>query len=294
MTKRWTDNLLAGKRTIVTGAAHGLGRAIAIACVRAGGQVLLTARDRGALAEALEESKPAPKQALFHVADLTRPTEVDSIHKAAVAAFGGVDVLINNAGVGVDSLRGDYWNHPVRYWEANADAYRRFHEINVQAPIHLTLLVTPEMRARNWGRIMTTTTSLNTMIAGGMAPYGSSKAAIEAFTASVAADLKDTGVTANVIAPGGPADTRMIAADIPREDLIPADCLADPAVWLSSSLSDGVTGRRYLGARWNRELPPEIAAAEAGAPVAWTGFGVQSRAPKSNAADHLPGNFSNT
>ena len=117
---------------------------------------------------------------------------------------------------------------------------------------------------------------------------------IEAFTASVAADLKDTGVTANVIAPGGPADTRMIAADIPREDLIPADCLADPAVWLSSSLSDGVTGRRYLGARWNRELPPEIAAAEAGAPVAWTGFGVQSRAPKSNAADHLPGNFSNT
>jgi NAD(P)-dependent dehydrogenase (short-subunit alcohol dehydrogenase family) len=283
MTQRWTDGLLAGKRIIVTGGAHGLGRAIAIACVGAGGQVLFTARDRGALAEAMEESQPAPKQALFHVADLTRPAEVDSIHQAAVAAFGGVDVLINNAGVGVDSVRGNYWDDPVRYWEPDTDTYRRFYEINVQAPIHLTLLVSPEMRARNWGRIITTTTSLNTMIRGGLAPYGSSKAAIEAFTASVAADLKDTGVTANVIAPGGPADTRMVVADIPREDLIPADCLADPAVWLCSSLSDGVTGRRYVGAKWNRELPPEIAAEEAGAPIAWTGFGVQARVPKGKA-----------
>jgi len=283
MTRHWTDNLLAGKRIIVSGAAHGLGRAIAIACVRAGGQVLFTARARAALAEAVEESQPAAKQALLHVADLTRPNEVDSIHQAAVAAFGGVDVLINNAGVSVDSVRGDYWNNPVRYWEPDTDTYRRFYEINVQAPIHLTLLVTPEMRARNWGRIITTSTSLNTMIRGGMAPYGSSKAAIEAFTASVAADLRDTGVTANVIAPGGPADTRMVVADIPREDLIPADSLADPAVWLSSSLSDGVTGHRYLGAKWNRKLAPEIAADQAGAPIAWTGFGEQAQVPKGKA-----------
>jgi NAD(P)-dependent dehydrogenase (short-subunit alcohol dehydrogenase family) len=121
------------------------------------------------------------------------------------------------------------------------------------------------------------------MIRGGMAPYGSSKAAIEAFTASVAADLRDTAVTANVIAPGGPADTRMVVGEMSREDLIPANCLADPAVWLSSSLSDGVTGRRYLGAKWDRSLPPEIAAGAAGAPIAWTGFGEQSKALESNA-----------
>ena len=120
-------------------------------------------------------------------------------------------MLINNAGVSVDSVRGDYWNNPVRYWEPDTDTYRRFYEINVQAPIHLTLLVTPEMRARKWGRIVTTSTSLNTMIRGGMAPYGSSKAAMEAFTASVAADLRDTGVTANVVAPGGPADTAWLS-----------------------------------------------------------------------------------
>lgn len=279
----WTDGLLSGKRIIVTGAAHGLGRAIAVACVKAGGQVLFTARDRAALNAAVEESKAAAKQAVVHVADLTRPDEVDGIYRAAVSVFGGVDVLVNNAGVSVDSLRDDYWHNPVRYWEPVADTYRRFYEINVQAPIRLTLLATAEMRARNWGRIMTTTTSLNTMIGGGMAPYGSSKAAIEAFTASVAADLAATGVTANVIAPGGPADTRMIIADIPRADLIPVDCLADPVVWLSSHLSDGVTAQRYLGAKWDRALPPADAAAVAGAPIAWTGFGVQSYVPKGNA-----------
>ena len=102
------------------------------------------ARDRAALAEALEESQPAAKQALLHVADPARPSEVDSVHQAAVAAFGGVDVLINNAGVSVDSVRGDYWNNPVRYWgTGNTDTYRRFYEINVQAPIHLTLLARP-------------------------------------------------------------------------------------------------------------------------------------------------------
>lgn len=279
----WTDNLLAGKRIIVTGAAHGLGRAIAIACVKAGGQVLFTARDKTALGEAVDESKPAAKQALIHTADLTQPAEVDGIHHAAVKAFGGVDVLINNAGVSNDSLRDDYWTKPVRFWETDADTYRRFYEINVQAPIRLTLLATPDMQARKWGRIMTTTTSLNTMITGGMGPYGSSKAAIEAFTSIVAADLAASGVTANVIAPGGPADTRMIIADIPRADLIPADCLADPAVWLSSHLSDGVTARRFLGAKWDRALAPEKAAEEAGAPIAWTGFGTQSYSPKGNA-----------
>jgi NAD(P)-dependent dehydrogenase (short-subunit alcohol dehydrogenase family) len=279
----WTYGLLSGKRIIVTGAAHGLGRAIAVACVKAGGQVLFTARDKAALGEARDESMASPKQGLIHVADLTRPAEVDGIYHAAIQAFGGVDVLINNAGVSNDSLRDDYWTNPVRFWETDADTYRRFYEINVQAPIRLTLLATPEMRVRKWGRVMTTTTSLNTMITGGMGPYGSSKAAIEAFTSIVAADLADSGVTANVIAPGGPADTRMIIADIPREDLIPVDCLAAPAVWLSSHLSDGVTGRRFLGAKWDRNLPPEKAAQEAGAPVAWTGFGTQSYIPKGNA-----------
>ena len=283
MGQHWTDGALAGKRIIVTGAAHGLGRSIAIACVKAGGQVLFTARDDAALNEAVEESAPVAKQAATHVADLTRPDDVDGIYHAAVKAFGGVDVLINNAGVSNDSLRPDYWHNPVRYWETSADTYRRFYEINVQAPIRLCLMVTPEMRARNWGRLITTTTSLNTMIAGGMGPYGSSKAAIEAFTATMASDLAGTGVTANVIAPGGPADTRMIIADIPREDLIPVDCLAAPSVWLASHRSDGVTGRRYLGAQWDKTLPPEQAAEAASAPIAWTGFGARAYAPKGNA-----------
>jgi NAD(P)-dependent dehydrogenase (short-subunit alcohol dehydrogenase family) len=96
----------------------------------------------------------------------------------------------------------------------------------------------------------------------------------------MAADLAGTGVTANVLAPGGPADTRMTkGVKVPPEALIPADCMAAPAVWLSSNASDGVTAKRILGIKWDRTLPPAQAALAAAAPVAWTGFGDQMRVP---------------
>jgi NAD(P)-dependent dehydrogenase (short-subunit alcohol dehydrogenase family) len=215
------------------------------------------------------------------MADLAQRDQMAGIAEVAKVAFGGVDILVNNAGVSMDTLRSDYWHNPVRYWQEGIDTYRRYFEINVLAAIHLTLLVTPEMQARKWGRIMCVSTSLNTMISGGMAPYGSTKAALESFTASVAADNAKSGITANALAPGGPADTRMIIADIPRDELIPADCLAAPAVWLASDAAAHVTGRRFLGSKWDRTLPPEQAAVAAGAPIAWTGYGVQSYVPKS-------------
>jgi hypothetical protein len=87
-------------------------------------------------------------------------------------------------------------------------------------------------------------------------------------------------VTANVLAPGGPADTRMVAGvNVPREALIPADCMAAPAVWLSSNASDGISGKRFLGVKWDPSLPPGEAAEKAMAPVAWRGYGDQMRAP---------------
>jgi NAD(P)-dependent dehydrogenase (short-subunit alcohol dehydrogenase family) len=118
------------------------------------------------------------------------------------------------------------------------------------------------------------------MLLAGQAAYGVSKAGLEAITSVMAGDLAGTGVTANVLAPGGPADTRMLdGVNVPRGALIPADCMAAPAVWLASNASDGVTGKRFLGIKWDRNLPAAQAAIAAAAPVAWTGFGDQMRAP---------------
>jgi len=271
---------LSGKRIIVTGAARGLGKHMAIACARAGAHVLFTATDRRALEETVEESGVDHQRAVVHAADVQHPGQVASIADAATKAFGGVDVLFNNAGVGTGSLRPDFWENPIRFWMVSDADYRKFLEINTLSAVRLASIVVPGMIAQGWGRIVNVTTSLSTMLLAGQAAYSVSKAGLEAVTSVMAGDLAGTGVTANVLAPGGPADTRMLAGiNVPREALIPADCMAAPAVWLASNASDGVTGRRFLGVKWDRGLPPAEAALAAGAPVAWTGYGEQMRPP---------------
>jgi len=96
---------LTGKRIIVTGAARGLGKHMAIACIRSGAQVLLTATDRYALEETVGEAQAAADQAAIHLADVRQAAQVDTIVDAAQRAFGGVDVLFNNAGIGTGSIR---------------------------------------------------------------------------------------------------------------------------------------------------------------------------------------------
>jgi NAD(P)-dependent dehydrogenase (short-subunit alcohol dehydrogenase family) len=269
---------LSGKRIIITGAARGLGKHMAIACARAGAQVLLTATDLQALEQTAEESG-VPRTAV-HVADMREPAAVESIVEAAERAFGGVDVLINNAGIGTGAIRSDFWENPIKFWTIKDADYRRFIEINTLSAVRLAALVAPQMIASKWGRIVNVTTSLSSMLLAGQAAYGVSKAGLEAITSVMAGDLAGTGVTANVLAPGGPADTRMLdGVNVPRGALIPADCMAAPAVWLASNASDGVTGKRFLGIKWDRNLPAAQAAIAAAAPVAWTGFGDQMRAP---------------
>jgi NAD(P)-dependent dehydrogenase (short-subunit alcohol dehydrogenase family) len=271
---------LTGKRIIITGAARGLGKYMAIACIRAGAQVLFTATDAKALDETIEESQASTGQAVAHVADVRHPAEVGSIVDAAQRAFGGVDVLFNNAGIGTGSIRPDFWENPIKFWTIQDADYRRFLEINTLSAVKLASLVVPQMIAAKWGRIVNVTTSLSTMLMAGQAAYSVSKAGLEAITAVMADDLAGTGVTANVLAPGGPADTRMVmGVNVPRDALIPADCMAAPAVWLASNASDGVTGKRFLAIKWNHAVSQAEAALGAAAPVAWTGYGDQMRPP---------------
>jgi NAD(P)-dependent dehydrogenase (short-subunit alcohol dehydrogenase family) len=110
------------------------------------------------------------------------------------------------------------------------------------------------------------------MIREGSPTYGPSKAALEAFSAIMAKDLAGTGVTVNVLVPGGVTNTGMVPleAGYAREEMIQPDIMAPPLNWLISEAAGDVTGRRFLAINWDSALPPEQAAAKAGAPVAWT------------------------
>src|ERR1700720_2949085 len=111
---------------------------------------------------------------------------------------------------------------------------------------------------QGWGRIVNVTTSLGTMINLGFPTYGPSKAALEALSAIMAKDLDGTGVTVNVLVPGGITNTPMVSeSGFDRAQMIQPEVMAPPLLWLVSDAAGKVTGRRFLGVHWDPELPPE-------------------------------------
>jgi NAD(P)-dependent dehydrogenase (short-subunit alcohol dehydrogenase family) len=264
------------RTAIVTGAAGGIGRAMVGGLLGAGMRVAAvdrTADGLAALAEAARERQQGGNLLTIE-ADLAQEEAIDTVVSAARARFGTIDILVNNAGVGQATLRSDNRTNPIKFWEVTPDQWKLFVAVHTNAPMALSRALVHDMMRQRWGRIVNVTTSLGTMIRDGSPTYGPSKAALEAFSAIMAKDLAGTGVTVNVIVPGGLTNTGMIPDEVPyaRQDMIQPDVMVPPLQWLLSEAASGVTGRRFLGVHWDPALPPEQAAEKAGAPVAWTGI----------------------
>ena len=203
---------------------------------------------------------PAGERLFTLTADIRDPADCARVVAAVEKRFGAVHGLVNNAAIGP-------WYTPEgkspKFYEVPAERWQRTIDTNVNGTFLMSQAVAPRLIAGGWGRIVNVTTSLGTMTMGGMAPYGPSKGAIEAATAVMAADLAGTGVTANVLVPGGAADTPMVPqfAAPDRSKLISPHVMVAPIVWLTSRSADGVTARRFIGIDWDQD--PQ------GAPVAW-------------------------
>jgi NAD(P)-dependent dehydrogenase (short-subunit alcohol dehydrogenase family) len=261
---------------IVTGAAGGIGRALVGGLLGAGIRVAAVDRTEEGLAALAAEAAAAGRGAalLTITADLSRDDATADIVGRTRGKFGKVDILVNNAGIGQATLRAENWQRPIRFWEVNPDDWRRFVAVHTTAPLLLAQAVVPGMMEARWGRIVNVTTSLGTMIRSGSPTYGPSKAALEAFSAIMAKDLDGSGVTVNVLVPGGVTNTAMVPLEsgFDRQQMIQPEVMASPLVWLVSEAATGVTGRRFLAVHWDPALPPAEAAEKAGAPVAWTGI----------------------
>jgi NAD(P)-dependent dehydrogenase (short-subunit alcohol dehydrogenase family) len=262
------------RAAIVTGAAGGIGRALVKGLLGVGVQVAAVDRTRDGLeavtAAAREQGRE--RNLLTIEADLSRDGAVADIVQQALGRFGAIDILVNNAGIGQATLRPGNWQQPLRFWDITADQWRQFVAVHTTAPLLLAQAVVPGMTERKWGRIVNVTTSLGTMIRSGSPTYGPSKAALEAFSAIMSKDLDGSGITVNVLVPGGVTNTPMVPleAGFDRQDMIQPEVMAAPLVWLVSEAAGGVTGRRFLAVHWDPALPPAQAAEKAGAPVAWT------------------------
>ena len=115
--------------------------------------------------------------------------------------------------IGQASVKADARGNPIRLWEIDPADWSRFLAVNGTAPIMMARAVVPGMLKAGSGRVITVTTSLGTMVREGYTLYGSSKAAAESAMAVLAADLKGTGVTSNVLVPGGVTNTPLVGSN---------------------------------------------------------------------------------
>ena len=205
---------MAGERqvAIVTGAASGIGRAMALGLLEGGINVAAVDKEAVWLDELKAEAGGKGFSGALQTirADLTDPASFESIVPTVLGRAGRIDILVNNAGIGQGSIRADQRRNPLRFWEITPEQWGRFVAVNATAPLMMARAVVPHMLGAGRGRIVTVTTSLGTMLREGYNLYGASKAAAEAATAVMSADLTGTGVTANVLVPGGMTDTRIV------------------------------------------------------------------------------------
>ena len=273
------DGKLIGKVVLLTGAGRGLGRAMALALSEQGAHLALVDLDGEELQEVAHEVQAIGGGASVIPlgADVCDPESAATAVHYAAENFGRIDVVFNNAALGPQAVSEDPFGAPPKFWELNAYIFIRMLDINAAGPQLIAAAAVPHMMKNGWGRIVNITTALDAMYAPGMGAYGPSKAALEAQTAIMAKDLEGTGVTANVLIPGGPANTRMIpdATGIPRDALIQPEDMQAPAVWLASDESDGHSGERFIAALWDQGLE------KASAPCAWPQLGQQAILPSS-------------
>ena len=269
--------VVSRKTAIVTGAAGGIGRVLVTGALEAGFQVALVDRDRGGLDKvAAEVANPDQQDCLFNcVTDISKEEECVRAVKDIAAQFGNIDALVNAAGIGMVVIRDSHMVEPVRFDEVSAEQWDHFFAINTKGPFLMAKAALPYLSSAGWGRVVNVTTSMDTMYRSGFCPYGPSKAALEAATAIWAQELDGSGVTVNVLTPGGPTDTPMLGQKLPfaRRTMIRPEVMQAPLKWLLSKDSDGVNGRRFIGRYWDPTLPSDQAAKAAGGPAAWPGSG---------------------
>jgi len=256
---------------LLTGAAGGIGRVMVDALLADGHAVGAIDRDAPGLERltALPASRAGRDRLHSVIADLSTEAGCRDAAAAVSKTFGAIDAVINNAGIGMSSIRPDAEARHPGIEELTPETFDRFFAIFMRAPLTLVRAALPAMKQRGFGRIVNNTTSYLTMLR--VLPYGAAKAALESMSAVWAKELEGTGVTCNVLVPGGPTDTPLIAPESgwARDKMLRPDIMGPPIRWLISDASGGTTGQRFTAARWDPSLAAAEAAKRSGRAIGW-------------------------
>ena len=247
--------MLQGKTALVTGSTSGIGLGIALSLAKQGANIILNGF--GEVEAAQAQVKALGVNVGYSGADMSKPAEISDMMAGAQANFGGVDVLINNAGIQHVSPVEDF---PVEKWDAII-------AINLSAAFHTTRLALPGMRAKNWGRIINIASAHGLVASAQKSAYVAAKHGIVGLTKSVALETATTGITVNAICPGwvltplvqkqldaraaadgvdnAEATRRLLAEKQPSLQFTSPEELGELAVFLCSG-----AGKNVRGAAW--------------------------------------------
>ncbi|QQE81193.1 SDR family oxidoreductase [Alicyclobacillus sp. SO9] len=240
---------LNGVRVVVTGASRGLGLAMAEALLESGATVALAARSGARLdrevQRLVDEEYDAYKMPLDVRSEESVAEAVSWVHKQ----WGGLDVLVNNAGIGMRTVNPRFMVEPQSFWQVTSDGFRDVIDTNLTGYFLVSRGFAPMMVEQGKGKIINVSMNHSTMRRKGFVPYGPSRAGAESLSYIMAEDLLPHGVTVNMLLPGGATETGMIPEELKTQlkmPLLKAEVMAEPIVFLASEQSDGITAERIV------------------------------------------------
>ena len=279
-----SDPSISGKVCVVTGGSRGLGRAMTISLCAEGAKVVAPSHIADDIpiieADVADVIGNSGGDVYAIAADLRNSDKCKSIVEATIERFGQINMVINNAGLGMRPFSENFMTERTKFWEADIAQVQATFDTNTMGPFHMAAFAIPHMLKQGWGRIVNVTTSIGTMQRNGFFPYGPSKTALEASTRIWAEDLAGTGITSNVLIPGRAADTDIMPTEwrvsgTHHSGSQPVDpkVMGPPILWLASSASDEFTGKRFEADKWDTTVDPTKAAEAQMAPA---GFELRS------------------
>ncbi|HHZ75309.1 MAG TPA: SDR family oxidoreductase, partial [Rhodospirillales bacterium] len=213
------------------------------------------------------------------LADIRSPQACREIVNETISTFSSLFGLVNNAGLTFTYIAPHRYRrgYSEKFFELSDDVVQNVMDTNFVAADRMARLVTPHLIKQGDGRLVNVTTRIETMTKPGASPYGPSKAALENASEVWVKDLEDTGVTVNILNPGGAANTegfeisedRAIASEVVGGMVEPYKMVA-PICWLISDDAKNTTGMRYDASDWDESLPPEDEALRVGRPLGLT------------------------
>ncbi|MBK0008775.1 SDR family oxidoreductase [Bacillus sp. S35] len=236
---------------LVTGASSGLGFSMAEALLQAGATVALASRAGTKLDQAVEKLKLEGYPAVGIPLDVRSEQSVNNAVEWVKREWGKLDVLINNAGIGMRTVNPRFLVEPQPFFKVTAEGFRDLIDTNLTGYFLVARGFAPLMMKQGHGRMINISMNHETMKRKGFVPYGPSRAATESLSYIMAEDLKEYGIMVNMLLPGGATTTGMIPNEVRKEieskfQLLDPRVMAEPIVFLASAAAEGITGERIV------------------------------------------------